>query len=120
MRVALRGVFRYSVVLCSIALAACGGGGGGDSGRPQARTVTVAWDANRETGVNSAGGGYEVSITGLAPIDIPYAPGAPTSITKVLQPGTYLVTVRAYAALDPLGGNTKTFSALSQIVVTVQ
>jgi len=110
------------VLLCSITLAACGGGGGGEAPRPQARTVTVAWDANRETGVNSAGGGYEVSITGQPPIDVPYVSGAaaPTSVARFLQAGTYLVTVRAYAALDPQGGTTRTFSTPSQLVVVVQ
>lgn len=83
----------------------------------------VNWDANRETGVNSAGGGYELAISGHPPpVDIPYVsgPAAPTSFSKILPPGTYTITVRAYTALDPQGGNTRTYSAATTIVVTVR
>src|SRR5262245_37769856 len=121
MRLALRAIRGCGMLLCSLVLAACGGGGGGgDSGPPQARTVSVNWTSNRESGVNSAGGGYEVTISGQAPVDVPYTSGplAPTSTSKFLQPGTYTVTVRAYAALDPTGGTARTFSAPTQIAVT--
>src|SRR5882762_4295786 len=63
-------------------LASCGGGGGASSPTPVTNhTVTVAWAPNHEKGVNSTGGGYEVSISGQPTINVPYASGptAPTS-----------------------------------------
>ncbi len=112
--------------------------------------VTLAWAANHETGVNSAGGGYKVAIDvqpaltapysttgstkgldgtgGALPggivkpstITVPYAHGtaAPTSTVACLQPGTYAVSVRAYAKLDAQGGHAGSVSAPS-VAVTV-
>lgn len=98
-----------------VGLSACGGGGGGGSS-PPARSVALAWGANHESGVNRAGGGYQVSISGQPTTDVPYTSGsaAPTSTTVMLQPGSYTVTVRAYAALDSQGGNAGSLSAPSQ------
>jgi hypothetical protein len=94
------------IVLLAAGLSACGGGGGGSS--PPARSVALAWEANRESGVNAKGGGYRVSISGQPTVDVPYTSGsaAPTSTTVSLQPGSYTVTVLAYAALDAQGGVT--------------
>jgi hypothetical protein len=80
--------------------------------------VTLSWGANHETGVNSAGGGYKVSISGQSPIDVPYASGAgaQTSTTTRLPPGTYTVTALAYARLDAQGGSSGSASAPSQTV----
>src|SRR5882762_7453094 len=108
-----------AVVLIALAyLAGCGGGGGGGSSPPPVtnHSVTLAWVANHEKGVNSAGGGYQVSISGQPTINVPYTSGptAPTSAVTNLQVGTYTVTVRAYAALDAQGGNGPSFSAPSQ------
>jgi hypothetical protein len=113
MALARRGVVRGSALLCSLALVACGGGGGNDPspspGNPHpagSRTVTLTWDANRESAVNRAGGGYEVFINvdgnGCCSFDVPYGGGsaAPTSITVQLFPGRYLASVRAYGALN--------------------
>lgn len=107
------GAVRGSALLCVLALAACGGGGGNEpgpsAGNPHpggSRTVTLTWDANRESAVNRAGGGYEVFINvdgnGCCTFDVPYSggPAAPTSITVQLFPGSYLASVRAYGALD--------------------
>lgn len=101
------------LVLLAAGLSACGGGG---SSSPPARAVALAWQANRESGVNRAGGGYQVSISGQPTTDVPYTSGsaAPTSTTVMLQPGSYTVTVRAYAALDSQGGNAGSLSAPSQ------
>jgi hypothetical protein len=79
-------------------------------------TVTLAWAPNHEKGVNSTGGGYEISISSQPTINVPYASGptAPTSAVTTLQTGTYTVTVRAYAALDVQGGGTGSLSAPSQ------
>ena len=100
--------------LLAVGLSACGGGGGGSA--PPARSVTLAWGASHESGVNRAGGGYQVSIGGQPTIDVPYTSGsaAPTSTAVWLQPGSYTVSVRAYAALDAQGGNTGSLSAPSQ------
>jgi hypothetical protein len=113
--------FRSTAVLLAVVCAACGGGGGGGGGPPPApptpRDVTISWTASHEKGVNSANGGYQVSISGVPTINVPYVSGptAPTSIfMPQMTPGTYSVTVRAFAALDPQGGGTQTFSAASQ------
>ena len=104
-------------VFVAAGLSACGGGSG-ESPPPSVTThsVTLAWQPNRERGVNRAGGGYEVSISGQPTIIVPYTagPAAPTSTIVSLNTGSYTVTVRAFAALDPLGGNTGSLSAPSQ------
>jgi len=101
-------------------LVGCGGGGGGeaDNAPMGPAAVTIAWAPSREASVNRPGGGYEVAIGGLEPIDVPYASGtaAPTSTTVTLPSGTHAVTVRAYGALDATGGTTRTFSAASQVL----
>jgi len=110
------------VVIALVQLAGCGGGGGGGgaSGPPPGpHTVTLNWAPNHQTGVNSAGGGYQVSITGQPTINVPYVSGptAPTSTLTTLSTGTYTATVRAYAALDAQGGSAGSFSAPSQSIV---
>ncbi len=110
-----------AVVLIALAqLAGCGGGGGGGSNPPPGpHTVTLTWAPNHETGVNSAGGGYHVSISGRPTINVPYVSGptAPTSTVTILQTGTYTVTVTAFAALDAQGGLTGNVSGPSQPLV---
>ena len=104
-------------ILIAVGLSACGGGGGGSSPPPvTTHSVTLAWQPNRDSGVNRAGGGYQVSISGQPTIIVPYTsgPAAPTSTTVSLNTGSYTVTVRAFAALDPQGGNTGSLSAPSQ------
>jgi hypothetical protein len=106
-------------LLLAVGVSGCGGGGGGGAGSPAPPvSVTIAWDPNRESGVNRAGGGYQVSISGQPTKDVPYTSGltAPTSTNVSLQRGSYTVTVRAYAALDPQGGNTGNLSANSQVL----
>lgn len=102
-------------LLAATALSACGGG---SESAPAARTVTLAWQASHESGVNRTGGGYQVSISGQPSIDVPYVSGsaAPTSASVFLQPGRYTVSVQAYAALDAQGGNTGSLSAPSQSI----
>jgi len=111
-----------AVVLIALAqLAGCGGGGGGGSSPPPVtnHTVTLAWAPNHEKGVNSAGGGYQVAISGQPTINVPYVSGltAPTSTVTTLSTGTYTVTVRAYAALDVQGGSAGSLSAPSQSLI---
>ena len=79
------------------------------------RDVVLSWAPNRESGVNSTGGGYQVLISGQPAINVPYTSGptAPTSTTVSLQAGTYTVTVKAYAALDAQGDSGGSLSAAS-------
>ena len=110
------------LVFLAMILWACGGGGGGggDGGPapPPVFSVFLTWAPNLEHGVNSAGGGYRVSISGQPTIDVPYVSGstAPTSTTASLLAGSYTVSVAAYAALDPQGGTTGNTSAPSQSI----
>lgn len=106
-----------AAVILAAGISACGGGGGGSS--PPGHAVILTWEANRESGVNRAGGGYQVSISSQPTIDVPYTSGAtaPTSTTVSLLPGSYTVTVRAYAALDAQGGNAGSLSAPSQSLI---
>lgn len=96
----------------SAILSSCGGGGGGASAPPPAwHNVTLSWVANHETGVNSIGGGYLISISGQsapAPVSVAYISGltAPTSTTVSLYTGIYSATVTAFASLDLNGGTT--------------
>lgn len=113
----------------ALALAAgCGGGGGG--GVP--RDVRVSWTANRETAVNSLGGGYRVyysttqglSVAAAPFVNVSYDAGAAASPTTAtipgLSPGTYYIKVAAYSALTPPGGSGGRASAPSaEISVTV-
>ncbi len=107
---------KIACMLAASVLFGCGGGGGGDAPAPVTiHDVTLSWAANRESGVNSDGGGYRVLISGRPEIVVPYTSGsdAPTSVTVPLQTGTYTVTVRAFAALDPQGGTGGSLSAPS-------
>jgi len=115
---------RYQPVVASlfvVVLASCGGGGGGGSSSPAPtdHTVTLAWATNHEKGVNSPGGGYQVSISGQPTINVPYVSGptAPTSTVTTLPMGAYTATVRAYAALDVQGSNAGSVSAPSQSII---
>ena len=110
------------VSLCVVVLPSCGGGSDGSSPQPATiHTVTLAWAPNHEKGVNSAGGGYQVAISGQPTIDVPFTSGttAPTSTVVTLQTGTYTVIVSAYAALDAQGGGTGSLSAPSQPLTVV-
>jgi hypothetical protein len=111
-------IYGLLLVLLAAGLSACGGGGGSS---PPPRAVVLAWQANHESGVNRAGGGYRVSISGQPTVDVPWTSGsaAPTSTTVLLQPGSYTVTVLAYAALDAQGGVTGSVSAPSQSLTVI-
>lgn len=114
----MKTVLHLFVLSSLLLLVSCGGGGGGSGGLPPgtSRSVTLAWAPNHESGVNSAGGGYQVSISGQPTLTVPYVSGpatTPTSTTVMLNTGTYTVTVRAYAALDAQGGVTGSISAAS-------
>jgi hypothetical protein len=109
--------FISAAVFLAAGLSACGGGAGESSPTPvTTHSVTLAWQQNRESGVNREGGGYQVSISGQPTIVVPYTagPAAPTSTMVLLDSGSYTVTVRAFAALDPQGGNSGSVSAPSQ------
>jgi hypothetical protein len=107
------------VLSASLLFISCGGVA--DISLPQVpvttHSVTLTWAPNREKGVNSAGGGYQVSISGQPAFDVPYT--APTSTTVLLKTGTYTVSVRAFAALDAQGGSAGNFSAPATITVRV-
>jgi hypothetical protein len=103
--------YRLAVAaLFAVVLSSCGGGGdSGSSPAPETNhSVTLAWAPNHEKGVNSAGGGYRVAVSGQPTIDVPYisGPAAPTSAVTTLHTGIYTVTVSAFAALDAQGGST--------------
>lgn len=112
------------MVVLSVLLAGCGGGGGGGgsppppSPPPTLHSVSLSWQANREAAVNSAGGGYLLSISGQAPINCPfsgYVPPctSPTSVQVSLYTGSYTVTVAAYSAVNGPGSTTGSRSAPS-------
>ena len=118
-----------TVLLCAVGLAGCGGGGGAaDSEATSAMTtvtvgpgaVVMRWEANRESAVNRAGGGYRVyrgNTTAFDPttvtiFDVPY-PAPPQAILNV-TPGTYYIKVTAYSELNPAGS---TASPVTELVV---
>jgi hypothetical protein len=104
----------------STLLAACGGG----------TNVQVSWAANRETAVNSQGGGYKVyyspapgfDIANAKSVNVPFksAPAAPTSATiQSLSSGTYYVKVVAYSALVGPSGSASTSAPSAEVSVVV-
>ncbi|HEY6098581.1 MAG TPA: hypothetical protein VIW03_04085 [Anaeromyxobacter sp.] len=106
-------------VVLALALAC---GSSSSSPAPSDHVVTLSWAANHEKGVNQAGGGYRISISGQpAPIDVPWVsgPSAPTTKDVTLRTGTYTVSVSAYAALDAQGGTSGSQSAPASITVNV-
>ena len=113
---------RFVAFALVLLLPSCGGKGGDNAPPPTERTVHISWAANRETAVNSAGGGYIVAINGQAPINMPYvsgAPAAPTTTTVTLMSGNYSGTVTAHSALNPPGGTTGSTSAPSAFTFSV-
>lgn len=108
----LKRVSFYTLALSTLFIVSCGGGGGnppaGGAGVPQTLNVTVSWAANKETKVNTTGGGYTVyysqasgfniSDAGVSSITVPYAAGAtsPTSTVISLSSGTYYIRVVAF------------------------
>ncbi|MFP4611187.1 MAG: hypothetical protein ACLFQT_09210 [Thiohalophilus sp.] len=106
-------IFLIPLALLTVLLAGCGGDGGGGDSTPTESTVAVSWDANRESGVNSSGGGYRVyhsttsgfDIGSADFVDVPYVSGssAPTSTELTLSSGTHYIKVVAYSALNPSG-----------------
>lgn len=86
-------------------LVACGGGGSSAPPMPTSHIVNLSWTANKETAVNSIGGGYQVAIPGKATINVPFPYGASgPSATVTLMTGSYTATVTAYSAMNPLTG----------------
>lgn len=115
-------LFRYlaPVILVlsgTFSIIGCGGGGGDSGGIPPGEPtnldVKVSWEQNRETAVNSLGGGYRVyysttenfNITNADVVDVLYVsgPATPTSIIISLSSGTYYFKVVAYSNLNPSG-----------------
>jgi hypothetical protein len=103
---------RILVATALVLLLGCGGGV--SEGQSINATVQVTWTANRETAVNSTGGGYKVyfgrtanfDIAGASFVDVPFvAPGplAPTTATLTLSSGTNYIKIVAYSALNPAG-----------------
>ena len=115
-------LFRYInlflIILITVILTSCGGssGGGGGSGDASGdaivnlKTVTISWNANLETAVNSTSGGYKVyysttsgfAIGSATSVDVPYTSGsyAPTSTDISLEPGTYYFKIVAYSGIN--------------------
>ncbi len=110
-----------ALVLAAMSVSGCGSGDVSFSGfitsRPATtHVVTLSWTPNREAGVNSAGGFYEVAISSKPVFTVP---STTTSATTVLLTGSYTVTVRAHAALDSQGSTTGagSFSAPSDPLI---
>lgn len=89
------------------------------------KNVLISWTANRETAVNSAGGGYKVHYSTRMGfplpadnfVDVPYVSGAtaPTSVVVSLTgKTTWYIRVVPYSALEDEG------TASSQISVAVR
>jgi hypothetical protein len=118
----------------AVVLSACGGGGGGvppfvcDGGS----AVTISWNANRETAVNTSGGGYVVYFsksTGFNPGDakvcsqaIPYISGSSAPTSTIINPpsGTWYVRITATSQLNTpgtTGGSESAASCQTTVVV---
>ena len=117
-------------VLPALMLLSCGGG---DASAPSTiRTVNISWNANRESAVNTTGGGYKVyystssgfAITdaGVNVVDVPFVapPVTPTSISLQLRSGQYYFRIVANSALTaPWGSGGSTSAPSAQISLVV-
>lgn len=107
-------------VALALLLAACGGGGGGSTAPAVASdcsspcALTLNWSANREAGVNAAGGGYHVyyapnpnvALDQATRVTVAYdlALGqTPTSTALQFAAGTWYLRVVAFSSLNPAG-----------------
>lgn len=98
-----------------VLISGCSKGGGGSS-----KNVAVTWNANKDTTVNTVGGGYLVyysdqqgfDISSANSVDVPYTSGAstPTSTTLNLSTGNWYIVVVAYG--DSITGS-KVYSPAS-------
>ena len=94
--------------------------------------VRVSWAANRETAVNTTGGGYRVHyapFSGFTPgaggtftQDVPYVSGssAPVSVDLSLSNGTWFFKIEAYSSLNrpgSTGGSSSQPSSQVSVVV---
>ena len=119
----------WLILIVALSQVACGNG---DSNPPVTdtppstiRTVSISWNANRETAVNAPGGGYklyystvsgfDISDPGVGVVDVPFvaAPAAPTSTSLQLASGRYYFRVVAYSALTSPWGSGGSSSAPS-------
>lgn len=96
-------------------------------------SITVTWDENRDSGVNSSGGGYRVYYSRTANVatasnpnvvDVPFsiAPSAPTqTIISNLAKGDWYIKVVAYSAYNPhnVSGGAKS-SDSAEFKITIQ
>lgn len=104
----------------SLWIAGCGGGGSDGAAAPPAAgpppppppNVQISWTANRETAVNSPGGGYKVyygstagfTVPSSNVVDVPFVSGtAPTSANLTLTSGRHYFKVVAYSTLNTSG-----------------
>lgn len=110
------------ITVSLVLLQACGSGGGNNVSTSD---VLVSWNVNKETAVNTTGGGYNVYYSqtsgfnagdsGVTVVDVPYVsgPSAPTSTTIQLTTGTYYIRVAGYSVLNRPGENDGSLSELS-------
>jgi len=117
------------IVFSAMLQISCGNGGSNADttivSPPTIRAVTVSWNANRETAVNTPGGGYKVyystasgfdiSDAGVGVVDVPFVapPATPTSTSLQLVSGQYYFRVVAYTALVAPWGSGGSISAPS-------
>lgn len=112
--------FSYHIILFTLfvmfllSLINCGGNGGPaiPGGPVETSTITIKWNANHETLVNTSGGGFRVYYSkspGFSPNDpgvwmkdVQYVSGpqSPTSTTLTLENGTWYIRVCAYMDLN--------------------
>jgi hypothetical protein len=96
---------------------------------PGGSPVNVSWAANRETAVNSTGGGYRVyyyqtsgqSLSCASFVQVPFVSGptAPLSTSLSLPSGTWYVRVVGYSALNAPGNVGASSAPSSEVTVAV-
>lgn len=99
------------LIVVAFLLTACGSDS--SSGDSSKKTVTISWTANKESGVNRSGGGYQIYYSttsgfdagSASSVDVPYESGssAPTSVDIDLKEGTYYFRIAAYSAINTGG-----------------
>jgi hypothetical protein len=99
---------------------------------PSTKTLIVSWNSNKESAVNSSGGGYKVyysttpdfDLNNASLVNVPYVSGnsAPTQveITNLARGNTYYIKVIAYSSItSPMTSTNSTSTPSTEVSIAI-